>query len=53
MKAVHNEAQRPCSYLQSTKGKKKKKKGGRAGGVEIDKDASAWAAFEMQIKCVI
>lgn len=33
--------------------KKKKKRVVGAGGVEIDKDASAWAAFEMQIKCVI
>ena len=51
MKARHNEPQRPCSYLQSIEKV--------AGGVEddtaseIDKDASWWAAFEMQIKRVI
>lgn len=33
--------------------KKKKKNVVGASGVEIDKDASAWAVFEMQIKCVI
>lgn len=32
---------------------KKKKNVVGASGVEIDKDASAWAVFEMQIKCVI
>lgn len=36
MKARYNEAERPCSYLQSIKAKKKKKKMAEAGRAEDD-----------------
>lgn len=68
MKARHNEAERPCSYLQSIRGMgggrgvwKKKKNGTAVAGMAV---GDAWlrrvtemtadgAAFEMEIKRVI
>lgn len=66
MKAGHNEAERPCSYLQSIwgvvgergeKSKKKKKSGrdseGDARLCRVTEMAADGRAFEMEIKRVI
>lgn len=59
MKARHNEAQRPCSYLRSIKGKKKRERVG-AGGAEDDSTPQRLtqtptdvSTFEMEIKRMI